>query len=228
METCLNASHLIKRFPLSKKQAKERNTSSRFLTAVDDVSFQVGRGEIYALLGPNGAGKTTCLRMIAGLISPTSGTIEIDGKTLTKSTDSLRGRIGFHETMKKRRDALFTRFGIDKFAETRISELSTGMKQKCSLAMSIAGDPELIVYDEPTNGLDIVASRAVEDFLADEKAAGRAIVISTHIFSLVEKLADRVGFLIDGKMALEGAKAEIASAHGSIEEAFFDVYGGEK
>ena len=255
METCLNASHLIKRFPLSKKQAKERNTSSRFLTAVDDVSFQVGRGEIYALLGPNGAGKTTCLRMIAGLISPTSGTIEIDGKTLTKSTDSLRGRIGFltselkldpfftpnytyaflstlygieEEAMKKKRDALFARFGIDKFAETRISELSTGMKQKCSLAMSIAGDPELIVYDEPTNGLDIVASRAVEDFLADEKAAGRAIVISTHIFSLVEKLADRVGFLIDGKMALEGIKAEIASSHGSIEEAFFDVYGGEK
>ena len=130
--------------------------------------------------------------------------------------------------MKKKRDALFARFGIDKFAETRISELSTGMKQKCSLAMSIAGDPELIVYDEPTNGLDIVASRAVEDFLADEKAAGRAIVISTHIFSLVEKLADRVGFLIDGKMALEGVKAEIASSHGSIEEAFFDVYGGEK
>lgn len=255
MEPCLKASRLVKRFPLSKKQAKERKTPNRFLTAVDDVSFEVAPGEIYALLGPNGAGKTTCLRMIAGLISPTSGTIEIDGKTLTKNTHSLRGCIGFltselkldpfftpnytfaflsslygieGEDMKRRRASLFSRFGIDKFAETRIAELSTGMKQKCSLAMSIAGDPKLIVYDEPTNGLDIVASRSVEDFLAEERSSGRAIIISTHIFSLVEKLADRVGFLIEGKMALEGTKEDIVKAHGSVEEAFFAIYGGEK
>ncbi len=255
MEVCLEAIHLTKRFPLSSRQARERGISSRELTAVDDVSFQVERGEIYALLGPNGAGKTTCLRMVSSLISPTSGEIKIDGKTLTKESDSLRGKIGFltselkldpffspsytfsflaalyglsEEESKRRKREVFARFGIDGFSETRIKDLSTGMKQKASLAMSVVADPELIVYDEPTNGLDIVASRDVEDFIREEKSSGKAIVISTHIFSLVDKLADRVGFLIDGKLVLEESVGELVARYGSVEEAFFSLYGGRQ
>ncbi len=255
MDAFLTASHLVKRFPLSRKQAANRGISANFLTAVDDVSFSVHRGEIYALLGPNGAGKTTCLRMISSLIEPTEGKIEIDGKTLTKKTDSLRSRIGFltselkldpfftpnytflflselygltKEEMLKRRDELFRRFGIEGFAESKIKDLSTGMKQKCSLVMSLVADPDLIVYDEPTNGLDIVASREVEDFLIKERDNGRAIVISTHIFSLVEKLADTVGFLIDGKLVLEDGMESLRQRFGSVEDAFFSLYKEEE
>jgi sodium transport system ATP-binding protein len=126
------------------------------------------------------------------------------------------------EVAAKRKEEVFARFGVTSFANAQIKNLSTGMKQKVSLAISICHDPEIIIYDEPTNGLDILASRDVENFLLDLKKQGKAIVISTHIFSLVEKLCDEVGIILEGKMKLEGTLQELTKEK-SLEDVFFDL-----
>ncbi|MBP5091777.1 MAG: ABC transporter ATP-binding protein [Bacilli bacterium] len=253
-ETPLQVSHLYKSFPLSRKQRIERKTNESHLVAVDDVSFSLKRGEIYGLLGPNGAGKTTTLRMVASLLKCEKGEIRYGGKDIKEDVSAYRSKVGFltselkldefftpsytfeymsnlygvpHEVMEKRRELLFERFGVTPFKDSQIKNLSTGMKQKASLAISICHDPEIMIYDEPTNGLDIIASRDVENFLLDLRGQGKAIVISTHIFSLVEKLCDRVGIIIDGKMRLEDTLANITKDK-SLEDAFFDLIEEDK
>ena len=250
----LIASHLGKRFPLSRKQQKERRTESKYLEAVRDLSFELYQGEIFALLGPNGAGKTTTLRMLSGLISPSEGEITLLGEKLTRKTDSVRSHIGFltselkldnfftpdytftfmgrlyglnDETINNRKEELFNLFGVKDFAFTKIGELSTGMKQKVSLAVSLINNPDLIIFDEPTNGLDILASKAVENYLLKLKEDGKAIIISTHIFSLVEKLADKALIILHGAKAYEDSMANIEK-EGGIEKVFFSVYQEEK
>ena len=127
------------------------------------------------------------------------------------------------ETCKERKQKLFDRFGISEFAEVKVSNLSTGMKQKVSLVVSIAHDPKVIIFDEPTNGLDVITARVVTDFLQDLRAEGKSIILSTHIFELVEKLCDRVGIIIEGKMiccdSLEAVKNGL-----SLEDRFFEIY----
>ena len=253
-EILLEAKNLKKTFPLSRKQQKERGTFATHLTAVDDLSINLISGKIYALLGPNGAGKTTTLRMLSTLISPTSGEILYRGKPIREDLNSYRRKVGFltselklddfftpsytfdymsalygmdPEEAKKRKKEVFDRFGVTPFAQTQIKALSTGMKQKAALAISIAHDPEIIIYDEPTNGLDILASRDVENFLFDLRKEGKAIVISTHIFSLVEKLADEVGIILDGKMVLEGAMSDVTKDV-NLEERFFSLVGDKR
>jgi sodium transport system ATP-binding protein len=129
-----------------------------------------------------------------------------------------------------RKKQLFERFGIDAFAETKIADLSTGMKQKTSIAISLVHDPDFIIFDEPTNGLDVLTAKSVTDFLLELKAKGKTILLSTHIFSLVEKICDRVGIIIDGKMVQEGEVRELTKEK-PLEDVFFDVYaqvkGGE-
>ena len=126
-----------------------------------------------------------------------------------------------------RRDArkrmLFARFGIQEFAQVRVRDLSTGMKQKVSLVISLVQDPEIIIFDEPTNGLDILTAKVVTDFLLDLKEQGKTIIISTHIFSLVEKICDRVGIIINGRMA---ACEDLWTLCGdkSLEDRFFEIY----
>lgn len=254
MEQVLEVKNLTKTFKLSKKQAKERRVNSDSLIAVNDISFNLYKGEIYGLLGPNGAGKTTTLRMLATLLTPTSGEIIIDGLDLKTHTNELRKKIGFltselklddfftpdytfdffaslYNINDKDRDArkkvLFNEFGINDFKSSKISNLSTGMKQKVSLAISLIHDPELIIFDEPTNGLDIIASKVVEDYLLNLKKEGKAIIVSTHIFSLVEKLCDRVGILLDGKLALDGTMNEITKDK-ELEDVFFNLYDSSK
>lgn len=246
----LNIQHLCKEFDLNSKQQKSRRTDSKVLKAVDDVSFSPRPGEIYGLLGPNGAGKTTTLRMIATILTPTSGSISFNGKDIYQNVNDYRRKIGFltselkldafftpdytfqymsrlygvdEETITKRKALLFGKMGIEEFKDVKIKNLSTGMKQKVSLAISLANDPDVIIFDEPTNGLDIIAAKAVEDYLLDLKSEGKIIIISTHIFSLVEKLADRVGILIDGHMQLEGSLKEITKET-SLENVFFGLY----
>ena len=248
-DVLLTAKNLTKTFPLSARQRKERKTDSPTLLAVDDLSLQLEEGSIYALLGPNGAGKTTTLRMLATLLSPTSGSVFYKGEDISKDLTGYRKKVGFltselklddfftpdytydymsalygisKEDSDYRKRMLFRRFGIESFAATSIKNLSTGMKQKVSLAISILHDPEIIIYDEPTNGLDILASRDVENFLFDLRKEGKAVVISTHIFSLVEKLADKVGIILEGKMALEGDMADLTKEK-SLEEVFFGL-----
>lgn len=229
---------------------KERKTSEPVLVAVNDLSFQLYKGEIYGLLGPNGAGKTTTLRMLATLISPTSGTITFLDKDYKKDNEFIRSKLGFltselklddfftpdytfdffaslysmdKDQIVKRKQLLFSQFGILEFAHTKISELSTGMKQKVSLAISLVHNPDLIIFDEPTNGLDIITSKIVEDYLLQLKSEGKTLIISTHIFSLVEKLCDRIGIIIDGKLVDEGEKAQMCASQ-SLEEVFFNLY----
>ncbi|MBQ7354659.1 MAG: ABC transporter ATP-binding protein [Clostridia bacterium] len=248
--TILTVKDLKKTFRLSKKQQKIEKTNLLQKVAVDGLSFSVGEGEIYGLLGPNGAGKTTTLRMIATLISPDEGEITVAGHPLSKNPAAVRASLGFltgelkleeyftpnylfdffaalhgidPAVAAERKARLFTRFGIDRFAEVKVANLSTGMKQKVSLVISIVHDPAIIVFDEPTNGLDVLTARVVTDFLEELKAEGKTILLSTHIFSLVEKLCDRVGILIDGSLAAEGTLAEVCGDR-SMEDTFFDIY----
>ena len=249
-ENILVASDLRKEFTLSQKQQKIEKTNQKTRVAVNGLSFTVKRGEIYGLLGPNGAGKTTTLRILSTLIKPNGGDAVIDGASVVSNPDGVRGKIGFltselrpdefftpnylfdffSELQKvpthvrdERKKELFNRFGISRFCETKIGELSTGMKQKVSIAISLVHDPEFIIFDEPTNGLDVLTAKAVTDFLLELKARGKTILLSTHIFSLVEKICDRVGVIIDGKMSLEGNVKEL-TAEKNLEEVFFDLY----
>lgn len=120
---------------------------------------------------------------------------------------------------KQRKQALFTRFGIDQFAEVKVADLSTGMKQKVSLVISIVHDPDIIIFDEPTNGLDVITAKVVTDFLQELRTQGKTVLVSTHIFSLVEKLCDRVGVIIDGTMALCGTLDDVCQGQ-NLEDRF--------
>ena len=130
-----------------------------------------------------------------------------------------------------RKAAMFSRFGIDQFAEVKVANLSTGMKQKLSIVISLVHDPEVIIFDEPTNGLDVLTARTVTDYLQELRGEGKTIILSTHIFSLVERLCDRVGIIIDGRLVSCGTLPEVCGGL-SIEDRFFELYkqvkGGEQ
>ena len=246
----LDVQGLRKTFRLSAKQQKIEKTKQKVKVAVDHLSFTARRGEIFGLLGPNGAGKTTTLRMLATLIKPDAGDALVDGASIVSEPERVRSRIGFltselkledfftpnylydffsdlhqvpDEVRKARKTELFSRFGIDQFAEVKVADLSTGMKQKVSLVISIVHAPDIIIFDEPTNGLDVITAKVVTDFLQELRAQGKTILVSTHIFSLVEKLCDRVGVIIDGSMALCGTLDEVCRGK-SLEDRFFDLY----
>jgi len=246
MEEIISVNGLKKTFTLTKKQQKLEKTKAKTKVAVDGLSFEVSKGEVFGLLGPNGAGKTTTLRMLSTLIKPDQGDALIDGASIIKQPDEVRRKIGFLTSELKleefftpnylynffsdlydvsitereaRKKTLFGKFGIDKFAEVKVSDLSTGMKQKVSLVISLVHNPEIIIFDEPTNGLDVLTAKVVTDFLVELKKQGKTIIVSTHIFNLIEKICDRVGIVIDGKMAvcdtLKGS---------SLEDRFFEIY----
>ena len=250
MNEILVATGLKKTFKLSAKQQKIEKTHQKLKVAVDGLSFTACRGEIFGLLGPNGAGKTTTLRMIATLIRPDEGDVLVEGISSVKDPAEVRGRIGFLTSELKledfftpnylfdffaelhgvgpkvaveRKAHLFARFGIDKFAEVKVANLSTGMKQKVSLVISIVHDPDIIIFDEPTNGLDVITAKTVTDYLLELKAQGKTVIVSTHIFSLVEKLCDRVGIIIGGKMTVCDTLAAVCDGL-SLEDRFFELY----
>ncbi len=250
MEELLVVSHLKKTFRLSRKQQKIAKTREATKVAVNDLSFTVRSGEVYGLLGPNGAGKTTTLRIISTLIKADEGDVFVDGSSVKKDAEEVRKKIGFltselkledfftpnylfdyfaglhhlsDEEREKRKKYLFEKFGIDQFQEVRIGDLSTGMKQKVSIVISIIHDPKIIIFDEPTNGLDILTAKTVIDFLLDLKKEGKTVILSTHIFSLVERVCDRVGIIFDGKMVKDDLLVRLIEEK-SLEEVFFDLY----
>ena len=250
MKELIKVENLSKSFKLSKKQQKIEKTSEKVRRAVSSLSFAAYEGEIFGLLGPNGAGKTTTLRMLATLIKPDSGDAFIDGCSIVNEPDRVRSKIGFltselkleefftpnylfdffsslhgisPEVAEKRKRELFSRFGIDRFAEVKVSDMSTGMKQKTSLAISLVHNPDIIIFDEPTNGLDVITAKTVTDFLMYLRDQNKTIIVSTHIFSLIEKLCDRVGIVIDGKMVACGSLEEICGEK-SLEDRFFDIF----
>lgn len=249
-EEIVRAEGLRKTFTLSRKQQKIERTGITRKTAVDGLSFSAYRGQIYGLLGPNGAGKTTTLRILSTLIRPDAGDAFVCGCSVRKEPQKVRDKIGFmtselkldgfftpdylfrffgemhgvdKDVIEKRKQELFSRFGIDKFAQVRVKDLSTGMKQKISLVVSIVHDPDVIIFDEPTNGLDVLTAKVVTDFLAELKNMGKSIILSTHIFSLVEKLCDRVSIIIDGKSVADGTLEDICAGD-TLESKFFEIY----
>lgn len=249
MEEILKVEGLTKTFKQQKKLFKPSEDPATKV-AVDNLSFTAYKGEIFGLLGPNGAGKTTTLRMLATLIKPDSGNAFIGGKSIVSDEEAVRRKIGFLTSELKLEDAftpdylfdffsglygidksvtqarkfsLFQKFGIDAFKSQKYGNLSTGMKQKVALVVSIAHDPEFIIFDEPTNGLDVLTARVVTDFLQELRADGKTIILSTHIFSLVEKLCDRVGILIDGKLAAIDTLENLTKDK-SLEDTFFGLY----
>jgi len=211
----IQASHLTRRFGQR--------------TAVNDVTFEVGRSEIVALLGPNGAGKTTTLRMLAGLIAPTSGSIAIDGHALTRATGgTLRNRIGFlteapglwdrltiKENLRvyaglyglgdadRRIDRTLELFALQDRRATLAAELSKGMRQKVALARTLLHEPAVLLLDEPTSGLDPEVTRNFRMLLDERRAAGCAILVSTHNLDEAERLADRVAVLHERLVAID-------------------------
>ena len=250
MEPILVAQGLRKTFTLSKKQQQLEKTNQKVKVAVNGLSFTANKGEIFGLLGPNGAGKTTTLRMLATLIRPDEGDATLDGVSVVKNPDTVRSRVGFLTGELKledfftpsylfdffselhgvepavaaaRKTELFGKFGIDRFAEVKVANLSTGMKQKVSLVISVVHDPDIIIFDEPTNGLDVLTAKVVTDFLLELRERGKTVILSTHIFSLVEKLCDRVGIIIDGRMVACDSLPAVCGGI-SLEDRFFELY----
>jgi sodium transport system ATP-binding protein len=196
---------------------------------------------VYVLLGPNGAGKTTALRCLAGLLRPTSGHATIDGIDPVADPLTARGRIGYltasmglyerltprelltyfgalhgmdGQVLDERVVLLMQRFGINDFAERYCGRLSTGQRQRVSIARSVVHDPPALVLDEPTLGLDILSGETMHAFLFEQREEGKAVVLSTHQLDTVDIVADRVGVLADGRLVAEGSIPELLAMSG--------------
>ncbi len=222
------------------------------VNALKGVSFQAREGEVFGLLGPNGAGKTTTLRILSTMLSPTEGTAIVNGHDIRKDPAAVRRSIGFLSTetglydrlspedtcrffgqlagvpeadIRKRMDILFDRLDLNKDRKRMAGDFSTGMKQKLSIARSLIHDPSVIVFDEPTNGLDVLTAKTVTDFLKDMKAEGKTVIISTHILSVVEKLCDRFAIIDLGNIVAEGTLTELINRYdvSELEDVFFKL-----
>lgn len=221
--------------------------------ALQDVSFEIHDNEIFGLLGPNGAGKTTTLRILSTILAKTSGEVLYDGKKAEANLVQLRRSIGFLSAeiklegcftpnelaryygglydlspalIEQRKNELFSYFGITDFANRRYDTFSTGMKQKTSLAITLLNDPGLVILDEPTNGLDVLTQKAIEDAIVEMKRKGKTIILSTHMLDLAERLSDRIGVIIDGKSVFCGTSTEMQQFTGkpTTRDAFLYLY----
>ena len=228
-------------FTLTKDQRKivgESALRPKSFTAVDSISFKCESSGVFALIGPNGSGKTTTLRMIATMISPTSGKIKINDKDISNDERLARKSIGFmtnqtalydrlspYEMVKyfadlnsmdksvfnKRCKDIFDRLNMNTFANKRIGTLSSGMKQKTSIARTIIHDPDIIVFDEPTTGLDVMTSRSIIELIRKSKEEKKTIIFSSHRMEEVQSLADDIGVIYNGKIIFSGSKVEFES-----------------
>ena len=239
----IEARGLSKRFQ-DKKRGEVR--------AVDNVSFTAKPGQIYGLLGANGAGKTTTLRMLATILEPTHGTAVVQGYDVVDSTQQVRANVGFlsggtalyprltaqemveyfgrlngldESTLKSRVDFLFERLEMNDFRDRRCDKLSTGMKQKTSIARTLVHDPPVMIFDEPTSGLDVMAARSIIAFIKECRDKSKTVIFSTHIMTEAEKLCDTVGIIQSGKLLTEGTLDELRQEHGEqdLEEIFVKV-----
>jgi len=250
MSEIISVVNLTKTFRWTGKQRKLLRAGNAKKKALDNLSFSVNEGEIFGLLGPNGAGKTTAMRIISTLIKSDSGNVIVAGVNVREYPLKIRRNIGFlsldlrleefftpsylfdffsalrevpEKQAKERKERLFHCFGVNQYAHEKFSVLSSGMKQKVSLVVSIAHDPQVIIFDEPTNGLDILAARAVSDFLLELKKQGKTIILATHIFSLAEKVCDRVGFIVNGRIMNSDSPCG-APETTNLENMFFSLY----
>lgn len=246
----LNVQNLVKSFAISEKQRKTLGTDEKRKIAVNGISFTAKSGEVFGLIGPNGAGKTTTMRMLATLIKPDSGDALYNNISAVNSPEQIRSQLAFlttdlkpdmkstpdlmfdffaelyhlpSDTAASRKKELFEEFGINKFSSTQIAKLSQGQRQKVSLVISVLHDPKFVILDEPTNGLDIIAAREVRDFILSMKAAGKCVIISTHLFDLVEKVCDRAAMIMDGRIVVDDTLDNLMQGR-PLEDAFYDIY----
>src|SRR5712671_4697808 len=222
------------------------------IRAVDNVSFTCQPGKIYGLLGANGAGKTTTLRMLATILEPTDGTALVFGYDVVEQPEKVRANVGFlstatalyprltsqemveyfgrlngldEPTLKRRVDDIFNRLDMNEFRDRRCDKLSTGMKQRTSIARTLVHDPSVMIFDEPTSGLDVMTARTIIGFIKECRDLGKTVIFSTHVMSEVEKLCDIVGIIQSGKLLTEGTLAQLREKHGEqdLEEIFVKV-----
>jgi sodium transport system ATP-binding protein len=220
------------------------------VVAVVELSLSIPGGEIYGLLGPNGAGKTTALRLLAGLLAPSTGRAKVAG--LDASTTSAKTRLGYlsgstglfgrltprevldyfgqihglsRTEIGKRVMALAHALALESILDRRCETLSTGERQRVSIARAVLHDPPVLILDEPTSGLDVLASRFMRDFICSERKRGKAVLFSTHYLAEAELLCDRIGFLHHGRLLCEGSPSEIRAKTGknTLEEAFLTL-----
>lgn len=197
------------------------------IRAVDSINFECREGEVFGLLGANGAGKTTTLRMLSTILTPTSGTAGILGHDIVADPQGVRKNLGFYsattalyprltarETIEffarinqypsdrvpERVKYLIDRFGLTKYAGARVEKLSTGMKQKVSIARTVAHDPLILIFDEPTVGLDVLNALEVQEAIKELRSEGKTIIFSTHIMSEAERLCDRIAIIHGGRI----------------------------
>jgi len=226
-------------------------------TALDSLSFEARSGEIFGLLGPNGAGKTTALRILSTVLAPSSGTAVINGYDVVTQPAHVRHCIGFisantavydrmtawemveyfgrlygmeDEPLRARMELLFDRLQMQDIRDVLGAKMSTGMKQKSSIARAIVHDPPVLIFDEATNGLDVLVARALLDAVAELRDQGKCIVFSTHIMREAERLCDRVAIVHRGRMLAEGTISQLREEHGQpdLEELFFQLIRGRE
>jgi sodium transport system ATP-binding protein len=222
------------------------------IRAADNITFSVAPGQIYGLLGANGAGKTTTLRLLATLLQPTAGAATVAGFDVATAPDKVRAHVGFlaastalygrltareliayfgrlnglsDDEIAVRTQRLSTELDMDEFLDRRIEKFSTGMKQKTSIARTLIHDPAVMIFDEPTLGLDVMAARTIVRFIRDCRARGKTVIYSTHVMSEVEKLCDVIGIVHGGRLLDEGTLAELRARHQEtdMEEIFIRV-----
>lgn len=247
-EPIVEVHELTKVFPTTTGEEKR---------AVDGVSFGVAPGRIYGLLGPNGAGKTTTLRMIAGLLTPTSGWVrlagndpQVDREAAKRSLGYLTASTGLYERLnplellnyfgeligleakarKKRVEELVEWLDMSSFAKLRCGGLSTGQKQRTNIARALMGDPPILIMDEPTLGLDVLTNRVVLDFIRAEGARGKAIILSTHYLDDAEAICDEFGLIHNGKLVGAGDLSALREQSGRtrLSEVFLKLCGEDE
>jgi sodium transport system ATP-binding protein len=212
------------------------------IKAVDSISFDCHEGEIFGLLGANGAGKTTTLRMLSTILTPTSGTATLMGHDVVKNPEGVRKNLGFYsattalyprlttretieffarinqypsDRVSERVDYLIRRFGLQKYADARVEKLSSGMKQKVSIARTVAHDPGILIFDEPTVGLDVLNALDVQETISELRRDGKTIIFSTHIMSEAERLCDRIAIIHDGHILASASLTELRAITGA-------------
>jgi len=214
------------------------------------ISLEANAGEIFGLLGPNGAGKTTTLRVICTLLSPDAGSVNVLGFDTRTAPEDVRRRVGVvtadigvyprlsarenityfaqlsgvpDRDVKQRVDAVVDRLSMAAFANQRADSLSSGQKQKVAIGRAIVHDPEVLMFDEPTSNLDVLASREIREFMVESRGRGRCVIFSTHVLHDAERLCDRVTILHEGSVVATGSTAEVRGAHRDLEDAFLEL-----
>jgi len=221
-----------------------------WVVALDGISFQAVAGQVFGLLGPNGAGKTTALRILSTMLRPTSGTASVNGCDVVTQPDLVRHQIGYMsantgvydrmtawemvehfgqlyglppDRLRSRMEDLFSRLKMDEFRDVVGAKMSTGMRQKVSIARALVHDPPVLIFDEPTLGLDVLVARSLLDTVKQLRDQGKCIIFSTHIMREAERLCDQIAIICRGQILDRGTLPELRERHAEqdLEELFF-------